>query len=153
MRDHWRMHFQKAKCMIYVIDATDRRRLHENSIELRRLLDSPRLVGVPLLLLANKQDLAGALPASEIEACLHLRTIRDRAWNCLGCSAFRGEGEGDGFVRGLKWLAAKDRPQVNEGRGRPEPHRNRQRSAVPEDLESEADDSAREQDQEAAEDD
>ena len=103
VREHWRAHYAKAKCIIFVIDAVDRHRLQENSIELRRLLDQPRLVGLPLLLLANKQDVAGALPASEIEACLHLGTIRDRAWNCMGCSAFRG----DGFVRGLKWLASQ----------------------------------------------
>ena len=103
VREHWRVHYGKVKAIIFVIDAVDRHRLQENSIELRRLLDQPKLVGLPLLLLANKQDVAGALPASEIEACLHLGTIRDRAWNCMGCSAFRG----DGFVRGLKWLASQ----------------------------------------------
>ena len=103
VREHWRAHYAKVKAIIFVIDAVDRHRLQENSIELRRLLDQPKLVGLPLLLLANKQDVAGALPASEIEACLHLGTIRDRAWNCMGCSAFRG----DGFVRGLKWLASQ----------------------------------------------
>ena len=89
MREHWRAHYGKVKCIIYVIDSVDRHRLQENSVELRRLLDSPRLVGVPMLFLANKQDVAGALPASEIEACLHLHTIRDRPWNCFGCSALR----------------------------------------------------------------
>ena len=103
VREHWRAHYAKVQAIIFVIDAVDRHRLQENSIELRRLLDQPKLVGLPLLLLANKQDVAGALPASEIEACLHLGTIRDRAWNCMGCSAFRG----DGFVRGLKWLASQ----------------------------------------------
>jgi len=103
VREHWRAHYAKVQAIIFVIDSVDRHRLQENSIELRRLLDQPTLVGLPLLLLANKQDVAGALPASEIEACLHLGTIRDRAWNCMGCSAFRG----DGFVRGLKWLASQ----------------------------------------------
>jgi len=108
VRDHWRVHYEKVRAIIFVIDAVDRHRLQENSVELRRLLNSMQLVGVPILFLANKQDLAGALPASELEACLHLHNIRDRPWNCVGCSALRG----DGFVRGLKWLAGASDPML-----------------------------------------
>ena len=43
-----------------------------------------------------------ALPAGEVEAMLNLGAIRDRKWNCLGCSAVRG----DGVVPGLQWLAS-----------------------------------------------
>lgn len=108
VRDHWRVHYGKVRAIIFVIDAVDRHRLQENSVELRRMLNSMQLVGVPMLFLANKQDLAGALPASELEACLHLHNIRDRPWNCVGCSALRG----DGFVRGLKWLAGAADPAL-----------------------------------------
>jgi ADP-ribosylation factor-like protein 3 len=90
VREHWRAHYHKVKAIIYVIDSVDRHRLQENSVELRRLLDQPQLVGLPLLLLANKQDVAGALPRDEVRACLHLHTIRDRVWTIKGCSAFSG---------------------------------------------------------------
>ncbi len=39
-----------------------------------------KLVGVPLMIFANKQDLMGAAPASGIAEGLSLHTIRDRAW-------------------------------------------------------------------------
>ena len=52
-------------------------------------------------MLANKQDLAGALPYDEIEACMHLSAILDRPWNCVGCSALRGSN----IAPGLAWLS------------------------------------------------
>ena len=38
------------------------------------------MAGVPLLVLANKQDLINALPANEVADGLNLFGIRDRAW-------------------------------------------------------------------------
>lgn len=132
VRDHWRVHYGKVRAVIFVIDAVDRRRLEENSVELRRMLNSTQLVGVPVLFLANKQDLAGALPASELEACLHLHNIRDRPWNCVSCSALRG----DGLVRGLKWLAGAAGPTLADKQAtlaakRPPPTKDASKAAAP----------------------
>ena len=102
LRGHWRIYYPKAHAIVFVLDAVDRRRLHEAAAELQRLLDDDTLVHVPFLLLANKQDVPGALPAGEVEAMLNLGAIRDRKWNCLDCSAVRG----DGVVPGLQWLAS-----------------------------------------------
>lgn len=59
-----------------------------------------KMVAVPLLVLANKQDLLQALPASEIAAALNLCLVRDRAWQIQGCSARSG----DGLMEGMEWL-------------------------------------------------
>jgi threonine dehydratase len=64
-------------------------------------VDDDALLGVPLLVLANKQDAPDAISASEIEGLMHLGSIRDRTWRCLACSALRGRG----LVDGLRWLA------------------------------------------------
>mmetsp|Transcript_1469 Transcript_1469/g.2896 ORF Transcript_1469/g.2896 Transcript_1469/m.2896 type:complete len:143 (+) Transcript_1469:213-641(+) len=82
--------------------------MEESSTELQRLLDAEALVGVPLLVLANKQDLPGALSAAEMEACLHLGAIRDRPWHCLACSALRKHG----LSEGLQWLAHTAFPET-----------------------------------------
>lgn len=47
---------------------------------------------MPLLIFANKQDLATASPASEIAEGLNLHTYRDREWQIQACSAVSGEG-------------------------------------------------------------
>lgn len=43
---------------IYVVDCSDHQRLEETSHELAELLEDEKLRGVPMLVYANKQDLA-----------------------------------------------------------------------------------------------
>lgn len=56
------------------------------------MLEEEELVGVPLLIFANKQDLVTAMPASELAESLNLHTIRDRMWQVQACSAVTVEG-------------------------------------------------------------
>ena len=53
------------------------------------------MAGVPLLVMANKQDLMNALPANEIADGLNLFGIRDRPWQIQPCSAKTGGGPGE----------------------------------------------------------
>ena len=101
VRSYWPAYYGRANAIAYVIDTTDRHRLAENSAVLQHLLDDDELIGLPLLVFANKQDAADAIPAAEIEELLHLGSIRDRVWHCTSCSALRGTG----IVDGLTWLA------------------------------------------------
>lgn len=70
--------------------------------ELSELIDEENLKGVPVLIFANKQDLATASPASEIAEGLNLHTYRDRAWQIQACSAVSGEGVQVGHNISLK---------------------------------------------------
>lgn len=83
-----------------MIDSADRRRMEETSVELQQLLDEEKLSHVPLLVLANKQDLLNALSPAEITAELNLNELRDRTWNILPCSAKTGEG----LQESMEWL-------------------------------------------------
>uniref|UniRef100_A0A8B9LVH8 ARF like GTPase 3 n=1 Tax=Astyanax mexicanus TaxID=7994 RepID=A0A8B9LVH8_ASTMX len=69
-------------------------------LELSELIDEENLKGVPVLIFANKQDLATASPASEIAEGLNLHTYRDRVWQIQACSAVSGEGVQDG----MNWI-------------------------------------------------
>lgn len=77
---------------IYVVDSADRKRVDETGFELNELLGDDKLAGVPVLVYANKQDLALAAKASEIAQELNLHLIRDRPWQIQACSGIRGEG-------------------------------------------------------------
>ncbi|CAF4546158.1 unnamed protein product, partial [Didymodactylos carnosus] len=77
---------------IYVIDSADKKRFPETSEQLLELLADEKLTNVPLLIFANKQDLLNAATSSEITDGLALYTIRDRAWQIQGCSAYTQEG-------------------------------------------------------------
>uniref|UniRef100_W5LGV7 ADP ribosylation factor like GTPase 3, like 2 n=1 Tax=Astyanax mexicanus TaxID=7994 RepID=W5LGV7_ASTMX len=71
-------------------------------LELSELIDEENLKGVPVLIFANKQDLATASPASEIAEGLNLHTYRDRVWQIQACSAVSGEGVQDG----MNWICS-----------------------------------------------
>ena len=89
MRRYWPAYYGNAHAIAFVIDSSDRRRLAEASAVLQELLDDDALLGVPLLVFANKQDVPGAIRAGELESLIHLGSIRDRTWACLPCSALR----------------------------------------------------------------
>lgn len=72
-----------------------------NIKELSELLAEEKLIGVPVLIFANKQDLMNSAKASEIAEGLNLHTIRDRPWTIQACSALNGEGVKDG----LNWIS------------------------------------------------
>lgn len=75
-----------------MVDSADRKRVDETGFELNELLNDDKLAGVPVLVYANKQDLALAAKASEIAQELNLHLIRDRPWQIQACSGIRGEG-------------------------------------------------------------
>ncbi|XP_047739175.1 ADP-ribosylation factor-like protein 3 [Hyalella azteca] len=80
IRPYWRNYFENTDVLLYVIDSADRKRMEETGFELAEILGEDKLAGVPALVLANKQDLFNAAPASEIADNLQLHTIRNRGW-------------------------------------------------------------------------
>ncbi|KAH0793573.1 ADP-ribosylation factor-like protein 2 [Histomonas meleagridis] len=73
LRIYWANYYPKTNGIVWVIDSTDRRRMFETGLELVALLKEPKLEGKPLLILANKQDLATAMIASEVYLCSNYR--------------------------------------------------------------------------------
>ncbi|KAG9346726.1 hypothetical protein JZ751_007040, partial [Albula glossodonta] len=92
IRSFWKKYLDNTDLLIYVIDSADKKRFEETGLELSELADEENLKGVPILIFANKQDLATASPASEIAEGLNLHTYRDREWQIQACSALSGEG-------------------------------------------------------------
>ncbi|KAG8004075.1 ADP-ribosylation factor-like protein 3 [Nibea albiflora] len=100
IRPFWKKYLENTDLLIYVIDSADKKRFEETGLELSELIDEENLKGVPVLIFANKQDLATASPASEIAEGLNLHTYRDREWQIQACSAVSGEGVQDG----MNWI-------------------------------------------------
>ncbi|KAG8846644.1 Arf GTPase arf3 [Serendipita sp. 405] len=89
-----------AVAVIYVVDAADIERIHEAREEMDRLLSLEELKGVPLLVLANKEDLPNAMDISILTKKLGMQARRDRLWHIQSCCAVSG----DGILEGLNWL-------------------------------------------------
>eukprot|EP01006_Ploeotia_vitrea_P017887 TRINITY_DN49119_c0_g1_i1.p1 TRINITY_DN49119_c0_g1~~TRINITY_DN49119_c0_g1_i1.p1 ORF type:complete len:181 (-),score=88.45 TRINITY_DN49119_c0_g1_i1:85-627(-) len=100
IRPYWRNYFDNTDALIYVIDSADRRRVEETGIELNLLLEEEKLMAVPLLIFANKQDLLNAMAPKELSEVLLLHNIRNRRWYIQACSAKTGKG----LEKGIKWV-------------------------------------------------
>lgn len=68
-----------------MIDSNDRERFEESLEELNAILENPEIPGVPVVVLANKQDLPNATSCSQIAEALHLHKLTHRySWHLLG---------------------------------------------------------------------
>ena len=92
IRPLWRHYFVGTDGLIFVVDTADRHRLNEAKEELAWVLNSGELVGVPLVVLANKQDLPGALSPAYIAAKFDLPSLNGRSWYIYGTNALNGDG-------------------------------------------------------------
>ncbi|KAK7279177.1 hypothetical protein RJT34_24223 [Clitoria ternatea] len=101
IRSYWRNYFEQTDGLVWVVDSSDLRRLDDCKMELDNLLKEERLSGSSLLILANKQDIKGALTPEEIAKVLNLEAMdKSRHWNIVGCSAYTGQG----LLEGFDWL-------------------------------------------------
>ncbi|KAL6761611.1 ARF-like small GTPase [Haematococcus lacustris] len=104
----WTRYYDQAEGVVFVVDACcDATSLAEAKDVLHSVLESPQLQGRPLLLLANKQDLAGAASPGYLAALLGVSSgsCRGREFSVQGCSAIKGEGVEDGMT----WLLQRVR--------------------------------------------
>lgn len=100
LRSYWRNYFESTDGLIWVVDCADRMRLDACKEELGKLLHEERLSGATLLVLANKQDMPGALSPQEINDILDLDAIKTHHWSVVGVSAVTGEK----LLQAVDWL-------------------------------------------------
>lgn len=93
MRVHWEHYYQDTAGLVFVVDSKDKARMAEAKQELEKILGNQSLKGLPLIVLANKQDLPGAGSAEDIAEILNLKQIcSDRRWFLQSASAKTGAG-------------------------------------------------------------
>ena len=66
LRPLWKHYYLNTQAVIFVLDASDQKRLLESKNELVKLLSEKELKDASLLILANKQDISGCLTIEEI---------------------------------------------------------------------------------------
>ncbi|XP_015590036.1 ADP-ribosylation factor-like protein 13B [Cephus cinctus] len=111
IRSIWPKYYSDVHGLIYVVDASDISRLTENRVILGELISHENISGKPLLLLANKQDLNGAIDELDLVENLDIERIAN-AMRCPTrvetCSCFypvsKSEIRTQGIINGYKWL-------------------------------------------------
>ncbi len=99
IRSYWRNYFDTTDGLIWVIDSSDKHRLLDCKAEFQNILKEERLWGSSLLVVANKQDLAGALSVEEISEILDLDQLKSTRRHCavMSCSVYNKQSVDEAF--------------------------------------------------------
>ncbi|XP_036996883.2 ADP-ribosylation factor-like protein 14 [Artibeus jamaicensis] len=100
MRTMWSCYCERTDGLLYVVDSADKQRLQDSRREFERILKNEHIKHVPVVLLANKQDVPGALTAEDITRMFRVKKLCcDRNWYVQPCCALTGEGLAQGIGR------------------------------------------------------
>lgn len=94
----WFPYLKDIHTIVFVIDSTDRSLCGQIKKQLKWFLDQRELTNAALLILANKQDIFGAMTSNEIIEALELFYIQNRKWNIIYTSAVTGYGLDDALA-------------------------------------------------------
>lgn len=101
IRPYWRCYYSNTDAIIYVVDSMDRDRIGISKQELISMLEEDELKNAILVVLANKQDIEGAMSVSEVSQALGLTAIKNRKYQIFKTSAIKGEG----LEESMEWLS------------------------------------------------
>merc|ERR1712224_943333 len=98
----WRHYYEGTHGLIFVVDSVDRDRIRLAGAELHNMLMEKEMQHVSVLVLANKQDLPGAMSQQEVTDRLGLQKLKQSIrWTVQPTCAVHGAG----LPEGLDWLA------------------------------------------------
>eukprot|EP00095_Tigriopus_kingsejongensis_P002704 snap_masked-scaffold809_size94238-processed-gene-0.2 protein:Tk02704 transcript:snap_masked-scaffold809_size94238-processed-gene-0.2-mRNA-1 annotation:"adp-ribosylation factor-like protein 4a" len=127
LRPLWKSYTRCTDGIIFVVDSCKQDRFDEAKLELLRMCKSqnPGSAGkgpagghIPVLILANKQDLPNAVDDQTLEGVLGLRDLSNNGvhWHIQPTCAITGDGLEEGFLR-LHEMIAKKRKSSSKGGG------------------------------------
>ncbi|KAL5016044.1 hypothetical protein ScPMuIL_005633 [Solemya velum] len=98
----WDKYYAESHAIIYIVDSSDRERIGESKEAFDKMIASEALRGVPLLMLANKQDLKECINVADVRKVFNPvpQLIGQRECKVRGVSALKGDGVNDG----IEWL-------------------------------------------------
>ncbi|KAJ3609625.1 hypothetical protein NHX12_024144 [Muraenolepis orangiensis] len=114
LRPLWRSYTRCADGLVFVVDSVDGERMEEAKTELHKITRLAENQGVPVLVVANKQDLRDALGLAEMERLLALRELgAGTPWHLQPACAIIGEGLREGVDK-LHAMIAKRRKALRQ---------------------------------------
>ena len=99
IRPLWRHYYTGTQGLIFVVDSSDRARIHEASQELSRIMNEDEMKKACLLVFANKQDIPGRMSTDEVTEKLKLSQYKRNICYIQGSVATTGDGLDEGLVR------------------------------------------------------
>jgi len=98
----WEKYYAECHGVMFVVDSTHKERIEECKTAFDKVVSSKLIEGIPILLLANKQDSGKALKSEEIKEMFNKISLKlgPRDSKVLLISAL----EGDGVREAIDWL-------------------------------------------------
>ncbi|KAL4236976.1 ADP-ribosylation factor protein 1 [Mactra antiquata] len=98
----WDKYYAESHAVIYIVDSSDKERIDESKEAFDKMIVNESLNEVPLLLLANKQDLQDVVTVGDIKSVFNSsrEMIGHRDCRVNGVSALKGDGINDG----IEWM-------------------------------------------------
>ena len=105
-RKIWKDYFPAVHAILFLIDSVDVKRFEEARKELENILETPELVNIPIAILGNKIDMAGAVSEEELKEAIHydeLLARETRPMELFMASVTKKIG----FTKALEWVSSK----------------------------------------------
>lgn len=106
IRNVWQEYYADAHGIIFVVDSSDQYHIEEAKKVIQAVLKDSTMAGKPLLLYANKQDKADAVPAKDLPGLLAINHLKS-ALKTVPCVAKASESNNvldERLEVGLMWL-------------------------------------------------
>ena len=117
IRPLWRSYTRCTDGIIFVLDSSEEDKFDEAKVELFRTMKYQDNSNIPLLVLANKQDLQSARSADEVEEALGLKDLNSTLWHIEPSCSVTGEGLDTGLDR-LARLIGKRKKMAKRNRNK-----------------------------------
>ena len=106
LRPLWRSYTRCTDGILFVLDSCKEERLEEAKLELLKISKNNK--NIPLLVLANKQDLPEAMSPPKLEALLGLhKELNNTPWHIQATCAITGEGLEEGMAKLYEMIKKK----------------------------------------------
>lgn len=115
LRPLWRSYTRCTDGIIFVVDSSKEERIEEAKLELQKVckgLHTNKNILVPILVLANKQDLPRSIDGVRLEKLLGLKDFPGVQWHLQPTCAITGEGLEEGMEM-LQEMIARRRKGSN----------------------------------------
>jgi Arf/Sar family protein len=104
-RDEWGRYTRGCDVIVFMVDASDKKKIDTARYELHRLLENPELSKVPLLVLGNKVDNEPHMSHDTVIQALNLDYITENKWTMINISCTRNVN----LDKVVEWLTANSK--------------------------------------------
>ena len=105
-RKIWKDYFPAVNAILFLVDSVDVGRFKEAKIELDKILETPELVNIPIAILGNKIDMAGAVSMEELKEALQYDDLIARETRPIEMFMVSVTKK-IGYSKALEWISTK----------------------------------------------